>query len=353
MSRQELADVTERLLRILQEERQSDTSPTMDEVYNLWFNTRGQHLRCPGRYNTAWNDVKDVVGKDGIRFGARRLMSLTSKLVEEVRDDLKTRKTRYKRPSAPATRNHSIGLISRLCNFAVEQEIASRSPIRIALEAADNIRQTPIRGEEEYRRLYDACDPLNKALITLLYDSGMRQGEAISLRRDQVSYAPDGTPIASLVKTKGNKARIVPLTKRIMEELDKLPDEGAYYFARPGYGRPYAYSTLYERFQLAVARAGFPRLEVGSPVHYHDHRHSFALIRTRDDNWTGKITMAVMGHASQAMLLRYGTLDVWDTIGAMKGVEERMARLPPKRAKSALDVADLQEAQKSSCKFAP
>lgn len=349
MSRPELTEAARRLLQALQEEQVHDTSPPMDEIYDLWFGTQGQHLQCSYRYNTAWGVVKNVVGKDGVRFGDRRLMTLTSKIVEEVRDKLKATPTRYRRPSAPATRNQSIGLISRLCNFAVDQEIVTRSPIRIKLESADNIRQTPIRGETEYRLLYDACDRLNKALVTLLYDSGMRQGEAISLRRDQVSYAPDGTPVASLVQTKGHKARIVPLTKRIMEELEKLPDEGVYYFARPGYNRPYAQSTLYKKFQLAVARAGFPPLEIGSSVHYHDSRHAFALVRIRDDNWTGKILMSVMGHASQAMLERYGTLDMWDAIGAMKGVEERMSRLPPRRADSALDVAELQEKQKSSC----
>ena len=57
----------------------------------------------------------------------------------------------------------------------------------------------------------------NKALIEILYASGMRVSELVSLRKSLFI----GTPEIILIKGKGNKERMVPISKIALSAVKK------------------------------------------------------------------------------------------------------------------------------------
>jgi integrase len=337
MRRPELTEEMRRLLRKLEQEQDGDTSPTIGEVHDLWWKLDGQHLTSGSRYEYSWRDIEHVVGSDGVEFRNRRVMSITGSVVEELRDHVRHMVTKFGGPPAPATRNQYMAIVRRLVNFAVEQRMIEYSPLRVKLEPVDNVRQTAIRNEADFQRLCGASDMHSKALALLMYDSGMRRGESVSLARGQIERDSEGNCVATLYKTKRRKARTVPITQRTMAALEALPKRGDFFFSRPDGKAPYTTSHLYRKFKLSIARSGIKPPAGQDSIWCHDLRHSCALIRTVVDKWPGKMVMSLLGHSSETMLRRYGVLNALDVCEAMKMVERRIEkegahRAGPKRA---------------------
>lgn len=119
----------------------------------------------------------------------------------------------------------------------------------------------------------------DRALFTLMYNTGARVSEAIGLRRDHLRLGPSA---AVRIHGKGRKERGVPLWKatatllaRWETELD--PDPKSPLFPNR-FGRPLSRSGVEERLDRAVAAAAVecPSL-AGKPVSPHTLRHTTAM----------------------------------------------------------------------------
>ncbi len=111
-----------------------------------------------------------------------------------------------------------LSTIKQFFKFLVNEGLIDHNPC----EAIRNLRQTKkipgFLSEKEVLRILNSASQVgkndvekarNKALIEILYASGMRVSELVSLRKSLFI----GTPELILIKGKGNKERMVPISK--------------------------------------------------------------------------------------------------------------------------------------------
>ena len=216
---------------------------------------------------------------------------------------------------AKSTRARRLSAIKQLYRFAFEEGWRSDNPaIQIAGPGQDK-RLPKVLSEDEVDQLLDAArhsgrntsDQLrNTCLMELLYATGMRVSELVSLR---VSAAR-GDPRLLLIMGKGGKERLVPLSDPAREALaawlvqrDKT-DEAAqtkgkpasiYLFPSPGSA---GYLTRH-RFYLLIKEFALTAGVDPSKVTPHTLRHAFAthLLANGADL---RAIQTMLGHADVA-----------------------------------------------------
>ena len=181
-------------------------------------------------------------------------------------------------------------------------KVGKTLPKPLTVAAAKRISDTDLRAGEEREPWIIARDA---AVLGLLYGSGLRISEALTLKRKNFAAAPD----AITVTGKGNKTRMVPVLPQVAKliadyvalcPLD-LPDDGALFVGARG-------GPLSPRVvQLAMARLrgalGLP--DTATP---HALRHSFAthLLARGGDL---RAIQELLGHASLSTTQIYTAVD--------------------------------------------
>jgi integrase len=162
---------------------------------------------------------------------------------------------------------------------------------------------------EEETRLLDACSPALRPLVTVLLDSGMRRGEAMSLKWSDVEWTNDRAILRIRAgETKTAKSRRVPLTRRATEALRVLRDN------RPkGHVHVFVLPARTKHNELRVGanpRTGFEaacrRAEI-EDFRMHDTRHCYASKLAQRGASLQQIK-ELLGHSSIKMVLRYAHL---------------------------------------------
>lgn len=159
---------------------------------------------------------------------------------------------------------------------------------------------------EEIRKLLQACDLAtakglrDRAIIELLYSSGIRVSELTSLLLDQLRLAEGFL----LVRGKGSKDRVVPVAPASAQwleryfELSRSENQGAasdrHVFLGPG-GRALTRQTVFNILKATALRADVDP-ETVSP---HVLRHSFAT-HLVDNEADLRAVQMMLGHASIA-----------------------------------------------------
>jgi integrase len=191
-----------------------------------------------------------------------------------------------------STVNRDLAVLKRLFSLAVDWGLLDKNPLKkIALY---RIEETLMRvvTEEEERSLIEAAAPHFKPVIVVAINTGMRRGELLSLRWDEVDLH-SGT--ITVKQSKSGRVRHVPLNKTAQEALASVPEphEGCVFRYRGS-----KINDVKTAFLKAVKRAGIP------PCRFHDLRHSFAtrLVLAGVDLATVK---ELMGHASISTTMRY------------------------------------------------
>lgn len=140
-------------------------------------------------------------------------------------------------------------------------------------------RKLPVTlSSEQVRRLLAEPKPdtviglRDRAMLALLYGTGIRASECAGLRNNQV----DLTHLTITVHGKGGHERVIPLNPELAEVLrvylqargSALPTAP---FFRSRFGRPLSRGSIYER-----VRSWGQRSRVGFPLSPHRLRHTFA-----------------------------------------------------------------------------
>jgi integrase/recombinase XerC len=179
---------------------------------------------------------------------------------------------------------------------------APKSPRNLphTLSPDEAVRMVDLPGDGDALTLRD------KAMFELLYSSGLRLAELVSLNPDALDFSDDAVRVTG----KGNKTRIVPLGSHAISALQQwLPirdllakaDEPALFVSRNG-GRISARSV-----QLRMKEWGIKQ-GLSTNVHPHLLRHSFAshVLQSSGDL---RAVQEMLGHASISTTQVYTHLD--------------------------------------------
>lgn len=203
-------------------------------------------------------------------------------------------------------------------------EVVSRPKIRRALpetlsvEEVSAILETPMPDTPQGLR--------DRAMLELMYGSGLRASELCTLEIQAVNFA-DGV---ILVRGKGSKERIVPVGRRAIAAINAyLAEGGRPRLAKPRTGSALFISTwgkaisrkmLWVILQEQVFRAG-----IDKKIHPHQLRHAFAthLLANGADL---RVIQEMLGHAD------IGTTQIYTAVDRSRLSDEHRRTHP--RAKS-------------------
>ncbi len=208
-------------------------------------------------------------------------------------------------PRGRATQNYYLIAIRTLLKYLLGRDVEVLSPDKISLAKTPG-RQVNFFEGEEIDSIRDAIPPTlvgkrDRAMFSVLYATGLRISELVSLKRNQVSTVSGEFSVIG----KGGKVRPVFLTDVAKDDLadylESRRDVNPYLFIRhyknPGLEnnkRPVTARSVQRSLAVYARLAGITK-----PISPHKLRHSFAtdLLRNGADL---RSVQALLGHSSIA-----------------------------------------------------
>ncbi|MBI2084672.1 MAG: tyrosine-type recombinase/integrase [Candidatus Aenigmarchaeota archaeon] len=179
--------------------------------------------------------------------------------------------------------------------------------------------------KEEFDRMMTMCNnPRDKAMLSILFETGMRIGELLSIKIGDISANGNGKTLARITgKTGVHVVPIVVSKPALQDWLDQHPlkdKRDAYLFVTrfSAYREnpnelyvPIEYNGIRKTLKTLVKRAG-----LNKRVYFHLFRHSSASDKS---NWmSDRQLMKLHGWKTPKMLERYSHMNVDDLIQVME-----------------------------------
>lgn len=218
--------------------------------------------------------------------------------------------TRY---SAKSLKNQR-GLLAGVCQRAVDQGHLASNPVkglRLPRGNEQDRGEMRILTADEFAEVHDRMHPHYRPLVTFLYGTGVRWGEAVALRvsdvappnvriRRALKWSPDGDRTVGATKTRKSN-RTVVLPGEVLDVLDLDRPGDALLFTAPR-GGPVVHRTFWHDIWLPAVRHLEPRPRI------HDLRHSHA-------SWLLGLNVPI--HVVQARLGHESIQTTVDTYGSL------------------------------------
>ena len=203
-------------------------------------------------------------------------------LIEASETDLRQYALARHAGSAPTSTNRRLTVFKRFFRWAVRERIVDADPTLKLDSARQPLRVPKTLSEAQVEALLAAPDvdtPLglrDRAMLELLYASGLRVSELVSLKTVHVSFVE----CALRVTGKGAKERLVPFGEEALRWIERYVGE-----ARPailgrrtsdalfvtGRGGPMTRQMFWKLLKAHALRAG-----IAAPLSPHTLRHAFA-----------------------------------------------------------------------------
>jgi len=277
------------------------------------------------------------------RFGNMPLRRFDTRLVESYQSErLQGGKKRLKSEEVvankPATINRHIATLKHMFTKAVEWDMVEEETlkrVRRVKMLEENNRRLRYLSKDECHALINACDEHLKPIVVMAMNTGMRKGEILSLKWDNVDLQHG---FILLDHTKNGERREIPINgtlKATLEELYKGTEnrprriDVPYVFYRVVYDDPAektkstgkAFVRIQRSFMSACRRAKI------HDFHFHDLRHTFAshLVMAGIDLTTVK---ELLGHKTLSMTLRYAHLAPAHKVKAVDILDQTLTTSP-------------------------
>ncbi|HLL73587.1 MAG TPA: site-specific integrase [Pyrinomonadaceae bacterium] len=213
------------------------------------------------------------------------------------------------RPRTIATVNRALGTLRHMLNIAARRGWITVNPFargdRPLISTADEVIRKRLLTFEEEARLYEQCTGKRahlRAIIMCALDTAMREGEIFKLR---VSDVRDRQIVVRQENTKTLRERVVPVSRRLQNEIDRLLERKL--------NRPddllFGVTTVKRSFAGACRDAGIEGLR------FHDLRRTAATRLHRgvpESNIQGMPIAEIarlLGHAQITTTFRYLAAD--------------------------------------------
>lgn len=304
----------QRALEVLQRQAAPVPSLTVREIhaqYAPWY--RANHPRSyKSAFTSRWGNLLQ-------HFGDLRVATLTLADADAYRV--------VRAAAAAETRNCELSGLRACFGWAVKRKLLGLNPMSgLEREPAQNAR-TAFLDEAGFSRLLSAApNPMARAVFTVAYDTGMRRGELLNLRRTEVDMDQRLVRLGD-ADVKNGCGRIVPLTDRAVDALRELPTWSPLVFSFNG--GLLRRTTVHNWFVHARERSG-----VRGDMTFHGLRHSAAtMMRRRGVPWP--LIKVALGWKSEVAARRYQqfSADDWTALRERMnaGIVEE-TRKPPLRS---------------------
>ena len=241
---------------------------------------------------------------------------ITDELIRSYRLYLNRMSDEKGRPLKKITQNYHIIAVRNFLKYLAKRDVKALSADKIELGKTQRM-EVEFLDSDEIDRIFEAVAGLDlkslrdRAIIELLYSSGLRVSELTNLNRDQVNLKTQEFS----VRGKGGKIRVVFISDRaksaLERYLDKRPDVDPAVFARigikrlenppkadqPRAGKNFDNLRLTPRSIQRIVKHCALKAGIVKDVHPHTLRHSFAtdLIANGADI---RSVQEMLGHSS-------------------------------------------------------
>jgi len=242
-------------------------------------------------------------------FGTRTLDRITPGLVQDYYN--------HKRDAtSAATANRHLARLAHIFSSARKwKEFVGPNPTYEVNKEREENQKTRFLSKEEIAKLLPVCGERLYPIIVCALHTGMRRGEIVGLRWENIDL---NVGIIFILKSKSGKAREVPITPQLAEVLRSMqPRAEGEVFELP-------VVTLRRHFAKALEKAEIQNFR------FHDLRHTFASTFVMS---TGDLPalQRILGHSSLKMTQRYAHFSKAHLAREMKAFSDAM-RLGPIQA---------------------
>lgn len=221
---------------------------------------------------------------------------------------------------SPKTINNHLIVLSRLLHIAYEWETIDKIPKIKKLKVTS--KKIDFLTEEELQLLLTNSDDLLKDMITVAVRTGLRFGELIALKYENINLSglePNISVIASISRgiegpTKSGKPRYIPLINEVQQILINRYKPIGYVFADEN-GKFLAHTTYLSQIKKVCKKAGLRKIT------WHTLRHTFAS-HLAMKNVPIPAIQILMGHSSITTTMIYAHLSHSTLIDSIKLLEK-------------------------------
>lgn len=193
----------------------------------------------------------------------------------------------------PATINRELALFKFMFSLAKKWKYANENPVKEVKFLHERQLITRILNKEEAMKLIAVAGDRLKPVIMLALNTGMRSGEILNLRWNDIDFDKQ---FIYIKETKSGVMRKVPMNSLVIKTLKKVKKENEFVFQNPETKEGLKYTKT--AFHNARRKAGL------EDFRFHDLRHTAAtwMITAGIDLVTVK---EILGHADIKTTMRY------------------------------------------------
>lgn len=221
------------------EREHQDQGPRSFDAARMTFNDLADHAKehyiKPPEYKDgvkvigmrSWDDSRRKLAVLCSHFGKKRIREITHDDIKAFRAIRMKGFTKRGMPRKTASVHRELSLLRMVLNIARRQRWLQYNPFdggQLISNSVEHKRDRVISKDEEVRLLAACDDPHRlhlRPIIICGLDTGMRSGEMFKLRWRDVDFTARRITIIAF-NTKTAQARIVPMTKRLVVELECL-----------------------------------------------------------------------------------------------------------------------------------
>lgn len=253
------------------------------------------------------------------RLGSYSLVSLTPEIISRYRD------ARIAESKSNNSVRLELALLSHLYSVALKEWRLGlvHNPLLLVRKPSPGGGRDRRLCKGEEQRLLDECtkhsNPMLGWIVHIALHTGMRLGEIVTMRRDQVDL---NRRLVHLTATKNGSSRTVPLSKFAAGVLKCALDHpirpidcDLIFFGEPGKAGkrgPYEFRPAWYEAKTRAQIHG---------LRFHDLRHE-AVSRLVESGLGDQEVAAISGHKSMQMLKRYTHLRAEDLVSKLDELSE-------------------------------
>jgi len=206
-------------------------------------------------------------------------------------DDIELYSRELAKRHSPATQRHYLTTLKIFLDYLFRKKITEESLGEIEMPKVPDKIPTVLTSEQ-IDDFIDGCKTnRDKAIVSLLYDTGMRLHEILKLKKNEMDYKNHKI----VIRGKGNKVRPVffdsTTEARILKYLEERTDNNSYLFVTSGKeARQIQPTTLQYMVKRVAEYVGLPR-----EVSVHTFRHSMATTLL-NNGLDIRIVQELLGH---------------------------------------------------------
>lgn len=283
------------LLKRKQEIKEGKNPDLVKKIPNCSFRELAEQYVVWAENQRSFRSKKYIIQELVSRFGNLQLRQFSTLMLEQYQME------KLKEGKKPATINRTLACIKHMFTKAIDWDLVESEvlkKIRKVKFLQENNRRLRYLSVEECKKLIEACDRHLRPIVITALNTGMRKGEILSLKWENVDLRHG---FILLQKTKNGERREIPINDTLRAVFQSIPRrlDVPYVFYDEVTGKPY--KDVKRSFKTACRKAGIYDFK------FHDLRHTFAshLVMAGVDLTTVK---ELLGHKDLKMTLRYSHL---------------------------------------------